>query len=107
MGSLGGVVGLALRAMRLLFLLLLGMPDHLAAGTAARGSIRHVREGRLDVQVVAVQGVPAVIGAFIAGFANAMVPEFVLIGLAGLLVVWQGGCRGANWNRRDVRCIGE
>ncbi len=95
---LGGIVGLALGTMRLPFLLLLGMPPPVAAGTnilvstlsAATGSIRHLREGRVDPRVVAVQGIPAVAGAFIGGFTSGMAPEFLLIGLAGLLVVWQG-----------------
>ena len=62
-GVLGGVVGLALGTMRLPFLLLLGMPAPVAAGTnilvstlsAATGSVRHFRERRVDPRVVAVQ----------------------------------------------------
>jgi len=97
-GVLGGVVGLALGTMRLPFLLLLGMPLPVAAGTnilvstlsAATGSVRHLKEGRVDPRVVAVQGVPAVVGAFIGGFMSGMAPESLLMGLAGILVVWQG-----------------
>lgn len=97
-GVLGGVVGLALGTMRLPFLLLLGMPAPVAAGTnilvstlsAATGSVRHFRERRVDPRVVAVQGIPAVAGAFIGGFTGGWVPEALLIGLAGILVVWQG-----------------
>jgi uncharacterized membrane protein YfcA len=97
-GVLGGAVGLALGTMRLPFLLLLGMPAPVAAGTnilvstlsAVTGSIRHLREGRVDRRVVAVQGIPAVVGAFIGGFASGLAPESLLIGLAGILVVWQG-----------------
>lgn len=97
-GVLGGVVGLALGAMRLPFLLLLGMPPPVAAGTnilvstlsAVTGSVRHLREGRVDFRVVAVQGIPAVVGAFIGGFASGMAPAAALIGLTGALVVWQG-----------------
>ncbi len=97
-GVLGGIVGLALGTMRLPFLLLLGMPAPVAAGTnilvstlgAATGSVRHLRERRVDMRVVAVQGIPAVLGAFIGGFASGMVPEAFLIALAGVLVVWQG-----------------
>lgn len=97
-GILGGVVGLALGTMRLPFLLLLGMPAPVAAGTnilvstlsAVTGSIRHIREGRVDFRVVAVQGIPAMVGAFIGGFTSGLAPESVLIGLAGILVIWQG-----------------
>ena len=97
-GVLGGVVGLALGTMRLPFLLLLGMPAPVAAGTnilvstlsAATGSLRHFRERRVDPRVVAVQGIPAMAGAFIGGFTGGRAPEALLIGLTGILVVWQG-----------------
>lgn len=97
-GVLGGIVGLALGTMRLPFLLLLGMPAPVAAGTnilvstlsAATGSIRHFRERRVDLQVVAAQGIPAMAGAFLGGFAGGWAPEALLISLAGILVVWQG-----------------
>ncbi len=97
-GIVGGVVGLALGTMRLPFLLLLGMPPPLAAGTnilvstlsAITGSYRHYREGRVDLYVVAVQGIPAVVGAFIGGFGSGWVREGILILLAGVLVAWQG-----------------
>lgn len=97
-GVLGGIVGLALGTMRLPFLLLLGLPAPVAAGTnilvstlsAATGSIRHLRERRVDARVVAVQGIPAVLGAFIGGFGSGVVSEALLVALAGVLVVWQG-----------------
>ena len=97
-GILGGAVGLALGTIRLSFLLLLGMPPRMAAGTnilvstlsAATGSYRHFRAGRVDFNVVAIQGIPAMIGAFIGGFAGGLVPEEILILAAGILVVWQG-----------------
>ncbi len=97
-GIVGGVVGLALGTMRLPFLLLMGMAPPLAAGTnilvstlsAVTGSYRHYREGRVDLYVVAVQGIPAVVGAFIGGFGSGWVHEGLLILLAGALVAWQG-----------------
>lgn len=97
-GVLGGIIGLALGTMRLPFLLLLGMPAPVAAGTnilvstlaAATGSVRHLRERRVDARVVAVQGIPAVVGAFLGGFLSGMAPEAVLIALTGILVIWQG-----------------
>ncbi|MBI4588983.1 MAG: sulfite exporter TauE/SafE family protein [Candidatus Rokubacteria bacterium] len=97
-GVLGGIVGLALGTMRLPFLLLLGMPAPVAAGTnilvstlsAATGAVRHFRERRVDLWVVAVQGIPAAVGAFAGGFAGGVAPEALLIALAGILVIWQG-----------------
>ncbi len=97
-GVLGGIVGLALGTMRLPFLLLLGMPAPVAAGTnilvstlsAATGSVRHLRERRVDVRVVAAQGIPAVLGAFVGGFGSGVAPEALLVALAGVLVIWQG-----------------
>ena len=97
-GIVGGAVGLALGTMRLPFLLLLGMPAPVAAGTnilvstlsALTGSYKHFRERRVDLYVVAVQGIPAVIGAFIGGFAAGWANEGLLILLAGVLVAWQG-----------------
>ena len=97
-GILGGFVGLALGTMRLPVLLLLGFDAATAAGTniavstatAAAGSVRHVREGRVDRRVVLLVGVPSMVGAFAAGFASESVPEPVLLGAAGLLVFWQG-----------------
>jgi uncharacterized membrane protein YfcA len=97
-GVVGGLVGLALGTVRLPFLLLLGMPPALAAGTnilvstlgALTGSYRHLREGRVDFGAVAVQGIPAIIGAFIGGFTAGLVHSGLLIALAGTLVVWQG-----------------
>lgn len=97
-GVLGGIVGLALGTMRLPFLLLLGLPAPVAAGTnilvstlsAATGSVRHFRERHVDPWVVAAQGIPGVAGAFIGGFAGGRAPEALLIALAGILVMWQG-----------------
>ena len=79
----------------------------MAAGTnilvstlsAATGSYRHFREGRVDFNVVAIQGIPAMIGAFIGGFAGGQVPEEILILAAGILVVWQGSEFGLRTRR--------
>lgn len=97
-GIVGGAVGLALGTMRLPFLLLLGMPAPMAAGTnilvstlsALTGSYKHFVERRVDPYVVAVQGIPAIVGAFLGGFAAGLAHEGLLILLAGVLVVWQG-----------------
>ena len=97
-GVLGGFVGLALGTIRLPALLLLGMPSTTAAGTnilvstlsALTGAVRHLREGRVEMRIVLVMGVPAVVGAFVGGFNSDRVSESVLIGAAGILVFWQG-----------------
>ena len=97
-GILGGFVGLALGTMRLPVLLLIGIPLPIAAGTniavsalaSLTGSIRHFRGERVNFQVVATMGIPAVIGAFIGGFAGGSVPESLIVRLAGVFVMWQG-----------------
>ena len=97
-GILGGFVGLALGTIRLPTMLLLGMPAPIAGGTnilvsglaCISGSIRHLREGRVNMRIVLVMGVPAFIGAFIGGFLADAAPKGLLILLAGLLVFWQG-----------------
>ena len=97
-GILGGFVGLALGTIRLPAMLLLGMPAPIAGGTnilvsglaCISGSIRHLRDGRVNMRIVLVMGVPAFIGAFIGGFLSDDAPKGLLILLAGLLVFWQG-----------------
>ena len=97
-GILGGFVGLALGTMRLPALLLLGLVAPVAAGTnilisglsSLTGAVSHLRAGRVDMRIVLVMGVPTFAGAFIGGFGSARVPEYVLVLLAGLFVLWQG-----------------
>ena len=97
-GIFGGFVGLALGTIRLPAMLLLGMPAPIAGGTnilvsglaCLSGSIRHLREGRVNVRIVLVMGIPAFVGAFIGGFLSDVAPEGILILFAGLLVFWQG-----------------
>ena len=97
-GVLGGFVGLALGTMRLPALLLMGIPAPSAAGvnimvsslSALTGSIRHLREGRVNFRIVLIMGIPAFAGAFIGGFGSRWAPEALLVSLAGLLVFWQG-----------------
>ena len=97
-GVLGGFVGLALGTIRLPALLLLGIATPTAAGTnivvstasALTGALRHLKEGRVNMQVVLVMGVPSMAGAFIGGFNSQRVSESLLLLAAGLLVLWQG-----------------
>ena len=97
-GLLGGFVGLALGTMRLPALLLMGVNPQFAAGTniltsalsAMAGGYRHVAEGRIDWGVVMWLGIPSIVGGFLGGFYAGEFPKGLLIGLAGLLVLWQG-----------------
>ena len=97
-GILGGFVGLALGTIRLPAMLLLGMAAPIAGGTnilvsglaSLTGAIRHLREGRVNMRIVLVMGVPAFIGAFLGGFLSDDAPTGVLMLFAGLLVFWQG-----------------
>ena len=97
-GVLGGFVGLALGTMRLPAMLLMGIGAPAAGGTnilvsslaSLTGAIRHLREGRVNLRIVLVMGVPAFVGALIGGFSVGKVPAALLIFLAGLLVFWQG-----------------
>ena len=97
-GILGGFVGLALGTMRLPALLLMGIAAPTAGGTnilvsglgSLTGAVRHFREGRVNTRIVLVMGVPAFAGAFVGGFGSELVPESLLILMAGLLVFWQG-----------------
>ena len=97
-GVLGGFVGLALGTMRLPAMLFMGMESGVAGGTnilvstlsAMVGGFRHLREGRVDWRIVLYLGVPAMIGAFIGGFAGSSAPDGALVLGAGLFVTWQG-----------------
>ena len=97
-GILGGFVGLALGTIRLPMMLLLGMAAPIAGGTnilvsglaSLAGAARHWREGRVNLRIVLVMGVPACIGALVGGFMSDAAPTGLLIALAGLLVLWQG-----------------
>ncbi len=97
-GVVGGFVGLALGTVRLPVLLMLGMPSTLAAGTniivstsaSLFGAIRHMREGRVDLRVVLLMGLPSFAGAFLGGFYAGRAPEGLLILVVGALVFWQG-----------------
>ncbi len=97
-GIVGGFVGLTLGTVRLPVLLLLGLPSTLAAGTniivstcsSLFGALRHMREGRVDLRVVLLMGVPSFAGAFFGGYYAGAAPEELLVLLVGILVLWQG-----------------
>jgi uncharacterized membrane protein YfcA len=97
-GVLGGFVGMALGTIRLPAMLLLGMPALTAGGTnilvstlsAVAGSLRHLREGRVDRELVLWMGLPSVAGAAAGGFLSASANEGALLTLVALFVAWQG-----------------
>jgi len=82
---LGGFVGLALGTMRLPAMLLMGMGAPTAGGTnilvssisSIFGAIKHVREGRVNFQLVLIMGGPAFAGAFVGGFMEGKVSESI------------------------------
>ena len=79
-------------------MLLTGLNPQVAAGTnilvsalsAMSGGYRHLKERRVDWGVVLWLGVPSVAGAFVGGLFGGRFPAGILIGSAGLLVLWQG-----------------
>jgi len=97
-GVLGGFVGLALGSIRLPFLLLLGLPSGLAAGTniiisaasAATSSISHLKGGRIDRHLIIYMGIPSVVGGFLGGFYSDRAHDGLLLLLVGSLLTWQG-----------------
>ena len=98
-GLVGGMTGLALGTLRLPFLVALGVPPALAAGTnigvsalgALGGSVRHIQERRVIPRLVVVVGVPSVVGAFLGGYYGGLVSDgLILLAVAGL-IAWSGG----------------
>lgn len=97
-GILAGFVGLALGTMRLPVLLLLGLPAGIAGGTNilistagyVTGSWVHIRARRVVWRVVLTMGGASVVGAFVGALGSRWVPEGILVGGAGALVLWQG-----------------
>ncbi len=96
-GLLGGMIGLSLGTMRLPAMLLLGVPLPLAASanilvsslTAISGSYRHLRDGRVKFPIVLAVGLPAFAAGFLGGFFSGRAPVNLLIGIAGVLILWQ------------------
>ena len=84
--------------MRLPALLFLGVSPAAAAGTniivstssALVGGLRHLREGRVNMPVVMVMGLPSMAGAFIGAFNSHRAPQSALLLAVGALVFWQG-----------------
>ena len=96
-GLLGGMIGLSLGTMRLPAMLLLGVPLPVAASanilvsslTAISGSYRHLRDGRVKLPLVLTVGLPAFVAGFLGGLFSGRAPANLLIGMAGVLILWQ------------------
>lgn len=97
-GALGGLIGSSLGTMRLPAMLFLGVPLPMAASAnifvssavGVVGSYRHLRDGRVKMPLVLIIGVPAFVSGFLGGYFSNQVPSNLLVGLAGVLILWQG-----------------
>jgi uncharacterized membrane protein YfcA len=97
-GYLGSAIGLVLGTLRLPLILLLSGDPSSGAGTniaistasAASGSVRHARAGRIDWQVVVWMTPPSVAGALVGGLFGHAVPEKLLLGGVAAVLAWNG-----------------
>ena len=97
-GYLGSAIGLVLGTLRLPLILLLSGDASSAAGTniaissasAAAGSVRHAREGRIDWRIVKWMTPPSVAGAVLGGLFGHLVPEAALLLTTAALLAWNG-----------------
>lgn len=97
-GYLGSALGLVLGTLRLPLILLASGSLLAAAGTniaisaaaAAAGSVRHMREGRVDWRVVAWMAPPSVVGAVVGALLADDVSEPLLYGVVAAVLVWSG-----------------
>jgi hypothetical protein len=97
-GYLGAAVGLVLGTLRLPLVLLFSGDASAAAGTnigistasAASGSVRHARAGRVDWRVVAWMAPPSAVGAVVGGLFGHRVPEGALLGAIAAVLAWNG-----------------
>jgi len=87
-----------LGTLRLPLMILLASNPASAAGTnigvsaasAAAGSVRHAREGRVSWPVVWWMLPPSVVGAFLGGYFGSGLPDAALLGVAALILVFNG-----------------
>jgi uncharacterized membrane protein YfcA len=87
-----------LGTLRLPLMILLATSPAAAAGTnigisaasAAAGSVRHAREGRVSWPVVAWMLPPSVAGAFVGGYFGHDVSDQALLGLAAAILLFNG-----------------
>jgi uncharacterized membrane protein YfcA len=62
----------------------------ISAASAASGSLRHAREGRVSWRVVAWMLPPSVAGAFVGGYFGRDVPDQALLGVAAAILLFNG-----------------
>ena len=106
-GHPGWFRGAGTGTIRLAVMLLLGLPAPLAAGTnmlvstlsTFSGSARHLRQSNVDLRVMAMMGLPALVGALLGGLFGGQAPESLLVALVGVFVAWQGVEFIVRWRR--------
>lgn len=87
-----------LGTLRLPLMILLASSPSTAAGTnigisaasAAAGSVRHAREGRVSWPVVWWMLPPSIVGAFLGGYFGSDLPETALLAVAAGILVFNG-----------------
>lgn len=97
-GFVGAMVGVVLGRPRLLLVYWAAENPVNAPGTnilvsalaTMAGTWRHFREGRIDFHVLALMGIPSVVGAFLGGFFGGQVPTAALLVVVGVLTTWYG-----------------
>ena len=95
-GLSGGIVGIALGVIRLPMLTLFGVDPLIAAGTnlmisvmgSTIGTLEAFLDQRVVPRVVLAMGGPAIVGAFIGGYFADKVPNWILLTVVSLLMVW-------------------
>ena len=100
-----GMVGVALGAVRLPVMLVLGFNPVVAAGTnlgvtilgGSAAAWPHWRDGRVVVRVVLVLGIPAIIGSLLGGFYADDVQAWMLLGLIASLTAISSAMTFAQW----------
>jgi uncharacterized membrane protein YfcA len=102
---IAGMVGVALGAVRLPVMFILGFNPVIAAGTnigvtilgGAAASWPHWREGRVVGRVVLVIGLPAIIGSLLGGFFADGVKSWVLLTLIAALLGLSSAISLSQW----------
>lgn len=97
-GYAGSMLGLVLGTLRLPLLVWLAGSPLAAAGTniaisaasAAAGSVRHARAGRVDWRLVAWMAPPSVLGAVLGALLAGDVSERLLQALIAVVLLWSG-----------------
>ena len=97
-GYFGSALGLVLGTLRLPLIVLASGSPAAAAGTniaisaasALAGSVRHLRDGRVEWRVVGWMAPPSVAGAIAGALVTDAVPEKLLLGVIAAVLLWSG-----------------